>query len=270
MGKKKKKNSLRNVRNLDATSFLKRYYGISHEDIENMTHEAMKFLFPQLKRTSFEYVQKNPELVSTGKIILVEDVKHYQVPYFTPSVSTFDDELLGCDDRERVIQEVTRIFSTNLITGYNTLFIIEGDDSLEEYAFQPRTISQNMLDCDCLLPMLQAIDQDSGLIIRDDYSLMGYRLLSHGDNCYDTMSLPPLQRQAIGISKRTDAIGIFLEDGLFGITVDGEMKELSDKEELQKELMNLFPMPKEILKEQNTISTVSSPSTYSLSEMIVY
>ena len=104
MGKKKKKNSLRNVRNLDATSFLKRYYGISHEDIENMTHEAMKFLFPQLKRTSFEYVQKNPELVSTGKIILVEDVKHYQVPYFTPSVSTFDDELLGCDDRERVIQ----------------------------------------------------------------------------------------------------------------------------------------------------------------------
>ncbi len=270
MGKKRKKNSLSDVRNLDASSFLKRYYGISHKDIEHMTHEAIKTFFPQLQRTSFEYVQKNPELVSTGQIILVEDAKHYKVPYFTPSVSSLDDIFLGCDDREHVIQEVVKVFETSLENNLNALFIIACEDALEPYAFQPRTIPTNILKEDCLPNMMEATSQDSGIIIREDYSLLGYRLLSHGDNYYDTMILPPLQRQAVGISKRTDAIGVFYEDGLFGITIGGDTKELSTKEELQKELMALFPIPKEKETERETVAIVYSPSSYSLNEMSVY
>ena len=53
MGKRKKKNSLKDVRNLKATSFIERYYGISHENIANMTHDTIKIFFPQLQRTSF-------------------------------------------------------------------------------------------------------------------------------------------------------------------------------------------------------------------------
>ena len=47
MGKNRKKNSLQDIRNLAASSFLKRYYGISHEQIASMTHRNMKILFPQ-------------------------------------------------------------------------------------------------------------------------------------------------------------------------------------------------------------------------------
>ncbi len=269
MGKNRKKESLYESGNLNVSSFLKRYYEISHEAIKNMTHADIKALFPELRRASFEYIQKNPELLATGKVILVEDVKHYQVPYFTPNVSTFDDKFLGCDDRERVIQEIVRVFAMALETSDNILFIIEGDDSLEKFAFQPQCISKNMLEED-LFSMMRVTTHDCGVIIKGDYSIMSYRLLNHGDNCYDTMVLPPLQRQAVGISKRTDAIGAFWEDGLFGITVDGSTKELTSKEELQKELMTLFPIPKEKELEQDVVATVYSPSSYTLNEMSVY
>lgn len=269
MSKKRKKNSLREVRNLDASSFLKRYYGISHKDIEHMTHEAMKAFFPQLHRTSFEYVQKNPELVSSGQIILVEDAKHYKVPYFTPSVSSLDDLFLGCDEREQVIQKIVSLFETSLENHLPALIIIECDKSLESYAYQPRTIFTDVLEGDLLPVMMESVSQDTGIIIREDYSLLGYKILSHGDNYYDTMILPPLQRQAVGISKKTDAIGVFYENGMLGITISGETKTLSSKEELQKELMVIFPVQKEE-QECDTVVAICSPSTYALNEMSNY
>ncbi len=270
MGKRKKKNSLKDVRNLKATSFIERYYGISHENIANMTHDTIKIFFPQLQRTSFEYIQKNPELVSTGQIILVEDAKHYQVPYLAPSDSEIE-LTLGCDNRELVIQKIVKLFSVAVGRNLNALCIIEGDDSLDNYTFQQFSISDSLLEEDSLLESMErATENDSGIIISADYSLKGYRFLGHGDNCYSTMVLPSLQRQAIGISKRTDAIGIVYENGVFAIMIDGTVKPIFDKNDLQKNLMRLFPIPKEIPREREVNVIVNSPSAYTLSEMNVY
>lgn len=267
---KKKKNSLRNARNLDAISFLRRYYGISHDSIETMTHDTMKMFFPQLQRTSFDYVQKNPELISTGKIILVEDVNHSQIPYLAPSESTFDDISLGLDDRERVIKKIVETIDISLKENIRALFIVEGDDSLKPFAYQARQISSNILEDFLPNNMAEATSQDSGVIVTASYSLMGYKVLSHGDNYYDTMILPPLQRQAVGITKKTDAIGIFYDEGTLAIVVEGSIKELSTIEELQKELMILFPLQKEKEKEREVTAIVFSPSTYALNEMSIY
>lgn len=270
MGKKKNKNSLSNIKNIGASSFLKRYYGISHEDIANMTHENMKSFFPQLQRASFEYVQKNPELVTTGKIIMVEDVRHYQIPYFAPETIPSEDLFLGCDDREKVIRKIVSLFQIAIEKNIPALFIIECSNPIQPFAFQPRDILPNMIEGDCLSFMMEATNQGSGLLIRKDYSLVGYRILNHGDNCYETVILPPLQRQAIGISKKTDAMGIFYEDGLLGITIGGTLREISNKENLQKELLLLYPIPEPKEREREITAIVNSPSSYSLNEMSVY
>lgn len=55
---KKKKNSLRNIRNLDATAFLKRYYGITHDNIENMTHDVMKSFFHNYNEQALNMYKK--------------------------------------------------------------------------------------------------------------------------------------------------------------------------------------------------------------------
>ncbi len=267
---KKKKNSLSSIKNIGASSFLKRYYGISHEDIDNMTHENMKSFFPQLQRTSFEYVQKNPELVTIGKIIMVEDVRHYQIPYLAPETVPSENLFLGCDDREKVIKKIVNLFQTAIDQNIPALFIIECSNPIQPFAFQPKDIIPNMVEGECLLPMMEATNQASGLLIRKDYSVVGYSMLNHGDNCYETVILPPLQGQAIGISKKTDAMGVFYEEGLLGITIDGTLKEIPNKDSLQKELLLLYPIPEPKEREREVTVIVNSPSSYSLNEMSVY
>lgn len=271
MSKKRKKNSLNDMKSLDASSFLKRYYGISHEEIAGMTHDTIKSFFPQLRRTSFDCIQKNPELVSTGKIILVEDAKHYQVPYITPTDVSTLDPTLGCDTREIIIQRIVEFLETSVQKNLNALLVIEGDDSLEEYAFQPQILSDSILEESELLSYMQrAVEKDAGIIIKKDYSLEGYRMLSHGDNYYSTMVLPPLQRQSVGISKKTDAICVLYENGILGIVMNGVLEEISSKEELQKKLMTFFPVPKKKEKVKEEDTNISSPSAYTLGEMSVY
>lgn len=273
MGKKKKKNSLRDVRNLNAESFLKRYYGISHKDISGMTHDTLKVLFPQLERTSFEYVMKNPELVSTGHIILVEDVKHYQVPYVIPELKTLEDKFFGCDDRERVIDNIANTIQTSMNEARNALFLIECEDSLEPYAYCPYEIKENLVTHSCLSQMQEAVSHNSGIIVKSDYTLMGYQLLSHGANTYEVMSLPTLQRQAVGISLKTDAIGIFYENGFLGMTIENERYYFKTMNELKKQLYALFPIPKIVVEEKprkDQEVPISSPSTYDLKNMSAY
>ena len=235
-----------------------------------MTHENMKSFFPQLQRTSFEYVQKNPELVIIGKIIMVEDVRHYQIPYLAPETVPSENLFLGCDDREKVIKKIVNLFQTAIDQNIPALFIIECSNPIQPFAFQPKDIIPNMVEGDCLLPMMEATNQDSGLLIRKDYSIVGYSMLNHGDNCYETVILPPLQGQAIGISKKTDAMGVFYEEGLLGITIDGTLKEIPNKDSLQKELLLLYPIPEPKEREREVTVIVNSPSSYSLNEMSVY
>ena len=74
------------------SKFIARSYNIQGSDLKKMTHEMVKSLFPDLKRTSFEYLEKNPSLMAQGEIVLVEDARGKVIPYFAPEIDyTIED-----------------------------------------------------------------------------------------------------------------------------------------------------------------------------------
>lgn len=67
---------------MSITKFLSRYYGVNNSNICNLTHQDVKILFPEIKRCSFNYANKNFEEIVKGNIILVEDRRGNIAPYF--------------------------------------------------------------------------------------------------------------------------------------------------------------------------------------------
>ncbi len=270
MGKKKKKNSLGEIRNINVQSFLERYYGISHEGISKMTHKTATSFFPQLRRTSFEFVQKNPELVSTGKIIMVEDAEHFEAPYWMPDMDGLE-ELVGCTMRERIIHQVVDTFTIAQENNIEGLLLLEGETRLkEDYLFEPVTIHNRFIELGCLGEMMEASSENTGLVLTQAGELLEYTVLNHRDNLYETMMLPPLQRQAVGISRKTDTIGVFYEDGLLGLAIDGERKFYEEAFDMQKDLLRLLPEEEVYEEEREDTIEQEPPTAYVFSEMPTY
>lgn len=67
------------------SKFLSRTLGLGGSDLKKITHIDAKILFPQLKRSSFEYVEKHPEAIKLGKILMVSDGKTV-IPYYVPTI----------------------------------------------------------------------------------------------------------------------------------------------------------------------------------------
>lgn len=266
MGKKNRKQSFMKCKNLDAKSFLQKYYGISHQDISQMTHQTMSAFFPQLQRTSFEHIQKNPELISSGRVILVEDVKHFQAPYLKPDI--LEDSLVYCDSRELTIQQIVDTFAMLLENNLEGLLIVECEDLLTPYLYRPNTLTSS--SATLFKSLISASDRESGILLKQDKTLVGYHILNHGDNSYQTMMLPVLERQAVGISRRTDAMAILYENEQLCIVVEGIKKELEDSTMLRKELLGLFPY--DAIPTQKTVPSPSlaTPSEYSFGMMSTY
>ena len=69
------------------SKFLSRTLGLQGSDLKRITHLDAKTLFPDLKRSTFEHVEKCPEEILTGKIMMVSDGKTI-VPYYVPTLKT--------------------------------------------------------------------------------------------------------------------------------------------------------------------------------------
>lgn len=67
------------------TKFASRFLGICGENLKLLTHEDIKYLFPDTKRSSFEYIRKNPQELECGRVILVTDGKQI-IPYYSPII----------------------------------------------------------------------------------------------------------------------------------------------------------------------------------------
>lgn len=68
---------------ISLSKFLARFVNLDGVDLSKVTHEQVKELFPYLKRSSFDYVDKHPEDVCTGKIVMVRD-QYHTIPYYVP------------------------------------------------------------------------------------------------------------------------------------------------------------------------------------------
>ena len=76
---------------ISLAKFIARYELLVGEDLKKITHEDAKILFPDLKRTTFELIRKNPELLYNGQVVLVNDGRK-TIPYFVPREKDLDDE----------------------------------------------------------------------------------------------------------------------------------------------------------------------------------
>ena len=79
---------------ISLAKFLSRYLLIAGKDLKKLTHEDVKYLFPQLKRTTFKKVEQDPTLLLSGKVLLVSD-GYSIIPYYVPEVLEMDS---GCAD----------------------------------------------------------------------------------------------------------------------------------------------------------------------------
>lgn len=101
MDKKNKNmlNDLKSEQSVTLKTFLISYCGIYNETLfkSKLCHEDIKFLLPDLKRVSYDYVMKNIEQVYTGKIILVKDSYNHLAPYINPKLEEcYDIEIDDC------------------------------------------------------------------------------------------------------------------------------------------------------------------------------
>ena len=70
---------------ISLSKFLSRYCYLTGEKLCKVTHEEVKQLFPQFKRSSFKEINEHPELLMTGKVILVNDGRK-TIPYYSQIV----------------------------------------------------------------------------------------------------------------------------------------------------------------------------------------
>ena len=119
------------------TYFLRVIVGLNHPAIngKNLTHNDVAFLFPTLKRTSFEYTLLHPESLYMGDVVIVEDTKGRMIPYINPHIILdkeedyyFSDEMPDNGDQIKEIPDINKINLNEL--------------SLEELAILLRTYTQ--------------------------------------------------------------------------------------------------------------------------------
>ncbi len=90
---------------ISLSKFLSRYACVEGKDLKKLTHEDVEVLFPNLKRTSFEVVLDNPELLYSGKVLMVYDGKS-AIPYIVPNISKEDYTIMSVTREEEKVKPV--------------------------------------------------------------------------------------------------------------------------------------------------------------------
>ncbi len=107
------KKELRRVIKIDMKKFLKRYYGVTNEELlvklSKLSHRDLKEITPlygiNLHKICFESVTR--EMLASGEIILVTDGFEKTAPYINPMIS-LNDEFLTTLDEHRVSYLIKR------------------------------------------------------------------------------------------------------------------------------------------------------------------
>jgi hypothetical protein len=74
------------------SKFLSRYTNLTGEDLKRIPHAEVKYLFPFLKTCSYSVVKNHPELLTTGKVVRVDD-GHHEEFYYVPDTYKFDESM---------------------------------------------------------------------------------------------------------------------------------------------------------------------------------
>lgn len=83
---------MKEYKSVTLSKFLSRFLAVDGMALTKLSHADVKMLFPMLKRASFEYVEKHPEEVMMGRIIMVNDGKKV-IPYIVPDVRKIEIDI---------------------------------------------------------------------------------------------------------------------------------------------------------------------------------
>lgn len=101
----RQKDLLKNLEKNNSISlkkFLISYCCISNNALLNskIAHKDIKFLLPDLKRFSYEYMLENLKDLYVGNIVLVEDCYGNFAPYLNPKIEEYDDIIIEYEEHQ--------------------------------------------------------------------------------------------------------------------------------------------------------------------------
>ena len=143
---------------LSINDFLEKYYGRTEFRNKKLVHENVKSLFPDIQRGSFEDIVKNPELVYTGKVVLVRDSNNKCIPYITG----YELENNGLDERENLIVQLVSAIDKIMHNYNNGLIILENNDSISN-----DIIGSTSREIDIIDEEFVKLNQDGGILIKN-------------------------------------------------------------------------------------------------------
>lgn len=247
----KVRNLEQQVGTVDIRTFMGTYYGISHKDIGRMTHETASVFFPDLRRTSFTYIEKNPELVGCGDVVLVRDTNNNVAPYITPEVKLFVEEQQF--DTGILIEHIITSLKITSELSESAVILIEGQDSLDGLIGKDKSSRCTSDLPSTLIEVTNESDID-GVVVNIDGAVNKLRLRQH--------TLEEL-------SSKTDSIAIILEDDQsITLVVNGISQHDYDFIMLRADLYSCLDSIEVEIEEPSAL--LEGPSRYTLSEMSDY
>ena len=261
MGKQKER-KIDDMQKVDIGFFLRQVCGIVHDDVGKMTHEAVRTFFPDLKRTSFAHVLKNPELLQTGRVILVRDSQFKPIPYMVPEQSFLFASDLPLTKEEQ-IEEILESFVQCIQFNSQALLVFEGNDLLDRYLVGVRRVQGVEKRDQLSLNLISSAKENKGLIIGKTGNVYSYGSFNiNGMNMNETN----LDHQASTITLLTDASALLVgDDNKILFLFDGIKYQNQNHEELSAILrLNFLGVSEKSTEEVRDIKN------YSLSKMTVY
>lgn len=203
---------------MSINDFLEKFYGRVDFRGKKLVHENIKSLFPDIKRGSFEDIVKNPELVYTGKVVLVRDCNNKCIPYLT----SYDLDLIdSLDDREKIIVELVSAIDKIIQDYKNSLIILENNDSISG-----NVIGSTSQEIDIIDDEFVKINNTGGILIKNTYDIYTFDYLITRLMNLNFASYSYNKDSASDLSKEKDIIAINITNqGRVYITFNGNTSE---------------------------------------------
>lgn len=226
---------------ISINDFLEKYYGKTDFRDKKLVHENVKSLFPDIRRGNFEEIVKNPELVYTGRVVLVRDCNNKCIPYLT----NYELDINEClDDRERLIVELVSAID-KMVKSYNDgLIILENQDSISNNVIGSTSREISIIDDEIV-----KLNNDGGILIRNIDDICTFEYLITKLINLNLASYSKNDNNANDLSKEKDIISISLKSsGRVFITFNGCTKELTNLLDIRNFLLkSYYPREDEVL-----------------------
>lgn len=226
---------------ISINEFLSIYYGKVEFMDKKLVHENVKSLFPFISRGSFEDIVENPELVYTGKVVLVKDSNKKCIPYIVNNRIDIKESL---NDREKLIVELVSAIDKLIKNSNKSLIILENNDSISSNIIGSTSRDINIVDDEIV-----RINNEGGILIKNTEDIYTFKYLISKFKNLNLASYSKNNSMANDLSKEKDIISINITDhGRVYITYKGEVSEKYDLIDIRNFLLKVYsPREEEVI-----------------------